>query len=131
MIDRPRRREAAEEDMAETEEKTRFSDEGHRTNDRFVRLYMQRDWGVDQRQLRDIRRDPPRLKRDESYLFCWTHLQQATTVVLLSNRHKYWYQYGIMRTIVFDLDGTLVDTAPDLISTLNLVLVGEGLMRGE
>jgi len=33
----------------------------------------------------------------------------------------------IMRTIVFDLDGTLVDTAPDLISTLNLVLAGEGL----
>ena len=33
----------------------------------------------------------------------------------------------MMRTIVFDLDGTLVDTAPDLISTLNLVLAGEGL----
>jgi phosphoglycolate phosphatase len=32
-----------------------------------------------------------------------------------------------MRTIVFDLDGTLVDTAPDLISTLNMVLAGEGL----
>src|SRR5215468_11050969 len=32
-----------------------------------------------------------------------------------------------MRTIVFDLDGTLVDTAPDLISTLNLVLADEGL----
>ena len=32
-----------------------------------------------------------------------------------------------MRTIVFDLDGTLVDTAPDLISTLNVVLAGEGL----
>jgi phosphoglycolate phosphatase len=32
-----------------------------------------------------------------------------------------------MLTIVFDLDGTLVDTAPDLISTLNLVLAGEGL----
>ena len=32
-----------------------------------------------------------------------------------------------MHTIVFDLDGTLVDTAPDLISTLNLVLAGEGL----
>jgi phosphoglycolate phosphatase len=32
-----------------------------------------------------------------------------------------------MRTIVFDLDGTLVDSAPDLISTLNLVLAGEGL----
>ena len=31
------------------------------------------------------------------------------------------------RTIVFDLDGTLVDTAPDLISTLNLVLSREGL----
>jgi phosphoglycolate phosphatase len=46
---------------------------------------------------------------------------------LLSIRRKYWYQYGIMRTIVFDLDGTLVDTAPDLISTLNLVLAGEGL----
>jgi phosphoglycolate phosphatase len=32
-----------------------------------------------------------------------------------------------MQTIVFDLDGTLVDTAPDLISTLNLVLAGESL----
>jgi phosphoglycolate phosphatase len=32
-----------------------------------------------------------------------------------------------MRTIVFDLDGTLVDTAPDLISTLNFVFAGEGL----
>lgn len=29
--------------------------------------------------------------------------------------------------IVFDLDGTLVDTAPDLIATLNVVLVREGL----
>jgi phosphoglycolate phosphatase len=32
-----------------------------------------------------------------------------------------------MLTIVFDLDGTLVDTAPDLISTLNLTLGREGL----
>jgi phosphoglycolate phosphatase len=32
-----------------------------------------------------------------------------------------------MLTIVFDLDGTLVDTAPDLIDTLNLVLTREGL----
>jgi phosphoglycolate phosphatase len=32
-----------------------------------------------------------------------------------------------MSTIVFDLDGTLIDTAPDLISTLNLILAGEGL----
>ena len=32
-----------------------------------------------------------------------------------------------MFTIVFDLDGTLIDTAPDLIDTLNLVLTGEGL----
>lgn len=32
-----------------------------------------------------------------------------------------------MLTIVFDLDGTLVDTAPDLISTLNLILAREGL----
>jgi phosphoglycolate phosphatase len=32
-----------------------------------------------------------------------------------------------MLTIVFDLDGTLVDTAPDLISTLNLILTREGL----
>ena len=29
-------------------------------------------------------------------------------------------------TIVFDLDGTLVDTAPDLVATLNAVLVREG-----
>jgi phosphoglycolate phosphatase len=30
-------------------------------------------------------------------------------------------------TIVFDLDGTLVDTAPDLIATLNVVFAREGL----
>src|SRR5262249_51739692 len=30
-------------------------------------------------------------------------------------------------TLVFDLDGTLVDTAGDLIATLNAVLAGEGL----
>jgi len=32
-------------------------------------------------------------------------------------------------TIVFDLDGTLVDTAPDLIATLNQVLAREGLLE--
>jgi len=32
-----------------------------------------------------------------------------------------------MLTIVFDLDGTLVDTAPDLIATLNLILAREGV----
>src|SRR5947209_19510635 len=30
-------------------------------------------------------------------------------------------------TIVFDLDGTLVDTAPDLVATLNVVLGRKGL----
>lgn len=30
-------------------------------------------------------------------------------------------------TIVFDLDGTLVDTAPDLIKTLNVVFASEGM----
>ncbi len=32
-----------------------------------------------------------------------------------------------MLTIVFDLDGTLIDTAPDLIDALNLILDQEGL----
>jgi phosphoglycolate phosphatase len=32
-----------------------------------------------------------------------------------------------MLTIVFDLDGTLVDTAPDLIDTINVILTQEGL----
>ena len=32
-----------------------------------------------------------------------------------------------MLTIVFDLDGTLIDTAPDLIDTLNLILAQERL----
>lgn len=31
------------------------------------------------------------------------------------------------RTIVFDLDGTLVDTAPDLIDALNFILAREGM----
>jgi phosphoglycolate phosphatase len=30
-------------------------------------------------------------------------------------------------TIIFDLDGTLVDTAPDLVDTLNRLLISEGL----
>ena len=30
-------------------------------------------------------------------------------------------------TVVFDLDGTLVDTAPDLIATLNALLAAKGL----
>src|SRR5712671_4336859 len=32
-----------------------------------------------------------------------------------------------MATIIFDLDGTLVDTAPDIIGTLNVILGREGL----
>ncbi len=33
------------------------------------------------------------------------------------------------RTIVFDLDGTLIDTAPDLVDTLNVVFAREGLQQ--
>ena len=29
--------------------------------------------------------------------------------------------------IVFDLDGTLVDTAPDLVASLNIILTREGM----
>ena len=32
-----------------------------------------------------------------------------------------------MPTVVFDLDGTLVDTAPDLVATLNRILTREGI----
>jgi phosphoglycolate phosphatase len=32
-------------------------------------------------------------------------------------------------TIVFDLDGTLIDTAPDLVATLNVILTREGLQQ--
>ena len=35
-----------------------------------------------------------------------------------------------MLTIVFDLDGTLIDTAPDLIDTLNFTLHEERAARG-
>ena len=33
----------------------------------------------------------------------------------------------VPRTVVFDLDGTLVETAPDLINALNVILAREGL----
>src|SRR5262249_57619245 len=33
----------------------------------------------------------------------------------------------VARTVVFDLDGTLVETAPDLVATLNLIFARQGL----
>ncbi len=38
---------------------------------------------------------------------------------------------GSPRTCVFDLDGTLADTAPDLVAALNHVLVSEGLPEAD
>ena len=34
---------------------------------------------------------------------------------------------GIAPTVVFDLDGTLIETAPDLVATLNLIFARQGL----
>src|SRR5437588_9693026 len=34
---------------------------------------------------------------------------------------------AIAPTVVFDLDGTLVETAPDLVATLNLIFARQGL----
>jgi phosphoglycolate phosphatase len=43
--------------------------------------------------------------------------------------HRHWTQDSdpsMNATIVFDLDGTLVDTAPDLVDTLNVIFAREG-----
>ena len=42
-------------------------------------------------------------------------------------RHMHRMQPSSSPTIVFDLDGTLAETAPDIIGTLNVVLAQEGL----
>ena len=33
----------------------------------------------------------------------------------------------LRKIVVFDLDGTLAETAPDIIATLNIILAGQGL----
>ena len=49
-------------------------------------------------------------------------LHRSRTAV--SDRHAYGRSAPLL---VFDLDGTLVDTAPDLVETLNVVLAREGM----
>jgi phosphoglycolate phosphatase len=54
----------------------------------------------------------------------------SIAVAALSVARAGWHLYPHIMpapTIVFDLDGTLVDTAPDLIATLNTILAREGL----
>lgn len=46
-------------------------------------------------------------------------------MVFFTPRQTYSYAKGL--TLCFDLDGTLVDTAPDLVRVLNLVIAQEGL----
>src|SRR6202011_290859 len=62
-----------------------------------------------------------------SYIFFFLMIRRPPRSTLFPYTTLYRSHIMAAPTVVFDLDGTLVDTAPDLIATLNTILAREGL----